>query len=177
VFSGTRRYLRNVSVEDDHQPTLEFNQDGRLRATELIIVNLKPGHGGAASSRLWEQVSFIDSTASPSAGKFYWQHSITVSSKVLYISFHYLTDWITLLLMFLPWFRRSFSRLSRWECGCNSAPVHVGFVKKKFAFMTGFSPRSLLLSCQYHSTIAPYLFIYHKLYIILANKCVVKLRT
>jgi hypothetical protein len=54
---GTRRYLRNVSVDGDHQPTLEFNQDGRVKAAELIVVNLRPGHGAAANSRVWEQVS------------------------------------------------------------------------------------------------------------------------
>jgi hypothetical protein len=69
VFAGIRRYLRNVSVEDDHQPTLEFNQDGSLRAAELTIVNLRPGHGGAASSRLWEQVSVVNSTTLPQAGR------------------------------------------------------------------------------------------------------------
>jgi hypothetical protein len=57
VFVGIRRYLRNVSVGGDHQPILEFNQDGRPRAAELTIVNLRPGHGAAASSRVWEQVS------------------------------------------------------------------------------------------------------------------------
>ncbi|XP_021929353.1 glutamate receptor ionotropic, NMDA 2B-like [Zootermopsis nevadensis] len=51
------RYLRNVSVDGDHQATtLEFNQDGRLRAAELIIVNLRPGHGATANSRVWEQI-------------------------------------------------------------------------------------------------------------------------
>jgi hypothetical protein len=69
VFAGIRRYLRNVSVEDDHQPTLEFNQDGSLRAAELTIVNLRPGIGGAASSRLWEQVSVVNSATSPQAGR------------------------------------------------------------------------------------------------------------
>jgi hypothetical protein len=57
VFIGIYRYLRNVSVGGDHQPTLEFNQDGRLKAAELTIVNLRPGHGAAAGSPLWEQVS------------------------------------------------------------------------------------------------------------------------
>lgn len=69
VFAGICRYLRNVSVEDDHQPTLEFNQDGSLRAAELTIVNLRPGIGGAASSRLWEQVSFINIAALPKSGR------------------------------------------------------------------------------------------------------------
>jgi hypothetical protein len=54
-------------VEDDNQPTLEFNQDGSLRAAELTIVNLRPGIGGAANSPLWEQVSFINSAALPQA--------------------------------------------------------------------------------------------------------------
>jgi hypothetical protein len=54
---GIRRYLRNVSVSGDHQPTLEFNQDGRLKSSELTIVNLRPGHGVAANSRIWEEVS------------------------------------------------------------------------------------------------------------------------
>jgi hypothetical protein len=57
VFGGIRRYLRNVSVGGDHQPALEFNQDGRLKATELTIVNLRPGQGTAANSPVWEQVS------------------------------------------------------------------------------------------------------------------------
>ena len=56
-------------MEDDNQPTLEFNQDGSLRATELTIVNLRPGFDGAASSRLWEQVSFVNNAALPQAGK------------------------------------------------------------------------------------------------------------
>ncbi|XP_033610678.1 glutamate receptor ionotropic, NMDA 2B isoform X2 [Cryptotermes secundus] len=50
------RYLRNISVAGDHQPTIEFNQDGRLKATELTIVNLRPGHGTAANSPVWEQI-------------------------------------------------------------------------------------------------------------------------
>jgi hypothetical protein len=69
VFAGIRRYLRNVSLEDDHQPTLEFNQDGSLRAAELTIVNLRPGTGGAASSRLWEQVSVVNSATLRQAGR------------------------------------------------------------------------------------------------------------
>jgi hypothetical protein len=56
-------------VEDDHQPTLEFNQDGSLRAAELTIVNLRPGIDGAASSGLWEQVSFVNSSALPQTGR------------------------------------------------------------------------------------------------------------
>jgi len=69
VFAGIRRYLRNVSVEDDQQPTLEFNQDGSLKAAELTIVNLRPGIDGAAGSRLWEQVSFVNSAVLPQAGR------------------------------------------------------------------------------------------------------------
>jgi hypothetical protein len=44
-------------VDLGNKPRLEFSQDGRLRAAELIIVNLRPGHGAATNSRVWEQVS------------------------------------------------------------------------------------------------------------------------
>jgi hypothetical protein len=69
VFAYIRRYLRNVTVADDHQPALEFNQDGSLRAAELTIVNLRPGIDGAASSRSWEQVSFVNCAPLPQAGR------------------------------------------------------------------------------------------------------------
>ena len=69
VFAGIRRYLRNVSVVGDHQPILEFKQDGSLRAAELTIVNLRPGIGGAVSNRIWEQVSCSNITALPEAGR------------------------------------------------------------------------------------------------------------
>lgn len=55
-------------MDGDHQATtLEFNQDGRLRAAELIIVNLRPGHGATANSRVWEQVSI--KAVLPTAGQ------------------------------------------------------------------------------------------------------------
>ncbi|PSN43225.1 hypothetical protein C0J52_23983 [Blattella germanica] len=55
------RYLRNVTVFSEHQPPqLEFNQDGRLRAAELIIVNLRSGHGAAANNRIWEPKEGLD---------------------------------------------------------------------------------------------------------------------
>lgn len=60
MFVAIRRYLRNASVDVDHQPALEFNQDGRIKATELIIVNLRPGQEAAANSRVWEQVGLIN---------------------------------------------------------------------------------------------------------------------
>jgi hypothetical protein len=69
VFAAIRRYLRNVSVDGGLHPTLEFNQDGSLRAAELTIVNLRPGIGSGASSGLWEQVSFVKSVALPQAGR------------------------------------------------------------------------------------------------------------
>lgn len=49
------RYLRNVSVEADAgKPNVEFNQDGVLRATELKIMNLRPG---VSKQLVWEEVS------------------------------------------------------------------------------------------------------------------------
>ncbi|XP_069700780.1 glutamate receptor ionotropic, NMDA 2B-like [Periplaneta americana] len=50
------RYLKNVTIDGDRQPSTEFNQDGRLRAAELVIVNLRPGHGSASNSRVWEPI-------------------------------------------------------------------------------------------------------------------------
>lgn len=48
------RYLRNVSVEADAgKPNVEFNQDGVLRATELKIMNLRPG---VSKQLVWEEV-------------------------------------------------------------------------------------------------------------------------
>jgi hypothetical protein len=71
MFAGFRRYLRNVSVDGDNHPTLEFNQDGSLRAAELTVLNLRPGTGGGPSSRIWEQVSLVNSAALPQAGRSY----------------------------------------------------------------------------------------------------------
>lgn len=49
------RYLRNVSVEGDQaKPNVEFTQDGVLRATELKIMNLRPG---LSKQLIWEEVS------------------------------------------------------------------------------------------------------------------------
>lgn len=49
------KYLRNISVEGDAgKPNLEFTQDGVLKATELKIVNLRPG---GSKQLVWEEVS------------------------------------------------------------------------------------------------------------------------
>jgi hypothetical protein len=71
LFADFRRYVRNVSVDDDNQPTLKFNQDGSFRAAELTVVNLRPGIGGGPSSRIWEQVSLVNGAALPQAGRSY----------------------------------------------------------------------------------------------------------
>ncbi|XP_074093587.1 glutamate ionotropic receptor NMDA type subunit 2 isoform X2 [Cotesia typhae] len=48
------RYLRNVSVEGDQaKPNVEFTQDGVLRATELKIMNLRPG---LSKQLIWEEI-------------------------------------------------------------------------------------------------------------------------
>lgn len=49
------RYLKNVSVEGDQgKPNVEFTQDGVLKATELKIMNLRPG---VSKQLVWEEVS------------------------------------------------------------------------------------------------------------------------
>ncbi|XP_063229107.1 glutamate receptor ionotropic, NMDA 2B-like [Bacillus rossius redtenbacheri] len=52
------RYLRNVSVEAEEaeqgRPALEFSPDGRLRATEVYVVNLRPQPRGGHA--VWEQI-------------------------------------------------------------------------------------------------------------------------
>lgn len=51
------RYLRNVSVETDQShPNIEFTQDGVLKATELKIMNLRPGVTGVSKQLVWEEV-------------------------------------------------------------------------------------------------------------------------
>ncbi|XP_065160773.1 glutamate receptor ionotropic, NMDA 2B-like isoform X2 [Atheta coriaria] len=48
------KYLRNVSVEaDTGKPNVEFTQDGVLRASELKIMNLRPG---VSKQLVWEEI-------------------------------------------------------------------------------------------------------------------------
>ncbi|XP_067004447.1 glutamate receptor ionotropic, NMDA 2B isoform X1 [Anabrus simplex] len=50
------RILRNVSVEQDSSmPPLEFSQDGRLKSTNLTVMNLRP-QLPAGSSPIWEPI-------------------------------------------------------------------------------------------------------------------------
>lgn len=50
------KYLRNVSVEaDTGKPNVEFTQDGVLRASELKIMNLRPG---VSKQLVWEEVRY-----------------------------------------------------------------------------------------------------------------------
>ncbi|KZC10020.1 Glutamate [NMDA] receptor subunit epsilon-2 [Dufourea novaeangliae] len=47
------KYLKNVSVELDHgKPTVEFTQDGVLKAAQLKIMNLRPG---VSKQLVWEE--------------------------------------------------------------------------------------------------------------------------
>lgn len=82
------RYLRNVSVEGDAgKPSVEFTQDGVLRAAELKIMNLRPG---VSKQLVWEEVSFLDRAllkrTTESLMTFAWNLCITSSSKLFAIT-------------------------------------------------------------------------------------------